>query len=183
MRYELVGHMNEARQKFKESVMLKKDPATFLETLLARRGFAVTDPRDMIYGHMAVSRLHDRKFMKPRVLPLSIEAMEANYHENVDEFERIMRDPISDIFYATYLKASKGFQPCSPVPVVDYRKSVSEVFTEATRFIMGFDQSVHALLHVETIKPSVRRSELPSWVPDVCIFSSLFSSIRMLSQA
>jgi hypothetical protein len=182
MRYELVGHMNEARQKFKESVMLKKDPATFLETLLARRGFAATDPRDMIYGHMAVSRLHDRKFMKPRALPLSIEELEANYHENMDEFERIMRDPISDVFYAAYLKASKGLQPCSPIPVVDYRKSVCEVFTEATRFIMDFDQSIHALLHVETIKPSVRRSELPSWVPDVCIFSNLFSSIWMLWQ-
>ncbi|OCK74816.1 HET-domain-containing protein, partial [Lepidopterella palustris CBS 459.81] len=125
-RFELLGHMHEARQKFKTSIVLGKNPATLLEILLARRGFGATDQRDMVYGHTAVARLYDSNIMRP----------------------------------------CHGLMPCSPVPTVDYRKSVSEVFTEATRFMMDFDQSLHALLHAGVIDPSARREELPSWVPD-----------------
>ncbi|KAH7357491.1 heterokaryon incompatibility protein-domain-containing protein [Pyrenochaeta sp. MPI-SDFR-AT-0127] len=165
-RFELLAHMHDARQKHKTSILLGKDPATLLEILLARRGFGATDQRDMIYGHMAVARLHDVMFLRRRTLPLSIEVMEANYDEHRNEFDRIIQDPISDMYYAAYLKACHGSLLCSPVPTVDYRKSISKVFTEVTRFIMDFDQSLHTLLHAEAIGSSVRGMDLPSWVPD-----------------
>ena len=53
-----------------------------------------------------------------------------------------------------------------PCPVVDYRKSVVDVFTEATTYMLKKAQDYEALLHTEICNPSCRLKGLPSWVPD-----------------
>lgn len=165
-RLELVAHMHKTRQNYKSNIILEKSSVPLLEILLARRGFGVTDPKDMIYGHMAVARLHDSKVSRQRVLPLSIDEVISSKFEKQEEFFRIIQDPIYDLNYSAYLEACQGLVPCFPVPTVDYTKSISEVFTDAMRFILDVDQSLHALLHAGPIDPSARRNEVPSWVPD-----------------
>ncbi|PMD32508.1 HET-domain-containing protein, partial [Hyaloscypha variabilis F] len=90
---------------------------TLFEVMLSRRGFGVSDPRDLVYGHLAVARL-----------------------------------------------PSKNNIPACPV--VDYQRSIAEVFTEATAYILkrtDYNETLH-LSDVRT--PSRRLKGLPSWVPD-----------------
>jgi hypothetical protein len=54
----------------------------------------------------------------------------------------------------------------APVPEVDYNKTVAEVFTEATFYIINSTRSNKVLLHTEVINQSCCRNDLPSWVPD-----------------
>jgi len=53
-----------------------------------------------------------------------------------------------------------------PCPVVDYRKSVVDVFTEATTYMLKKAQDYEVLLHTDICNPSCRLKRLPSWVPD-----------------
>jgi hypothetical protein len=56
-RLMLVSGMQDARQKFKLALLGAARPASLYKILMARRGFGVTDPPDMIYVHLAVSDL------------------------------------------------------------------------------------------------------------------------------
>jgi len=50
-----------------------------------------------------------------------------------------------------------------PLPVPDYSKSVAEIYTEAARAAIQFDQSLDLLGFAHGVRPS---EDLPSWVPD-----------------
>jgi hypothetical protein len=74
---QLVGHMDEARQKFQESLLSGHAPASLFDVLLARRGFGAQNSRDMIFGHLAVTRLHNQKLKKPGVLVMPTDEVES----------------------------------------------------------------------------------------------------------
>ncbi|KAH7305084.1 hypothetical protein BKA65DRAFT_203929 [Rhexocercosporidium sp. MPI-PUGE-AT-0058] len=116
----LLLQMRDARLKYILSLFSDEEPEPLLCILLARRGSGVTYPRDMVYGHFAVSGLHHA----------------------VNEFIR------------------------APVPEVDYSKSVAQVFAEATIYIINSTRSNQVLFHSKVRTPSLRRGDLPSWVPD-----------------
>ncbi|KAF4622767.1 hypothetical protein G7Y89_g14257 [Cudoniella acicularis] len=59
-----------------------------------------------------------------------------------------------------------------PPPIVDYAKSVDQVFTDAARYIYDLDNNLNLLSHVEVSNHSLRRPRLPSWVPDWSLDSS-----------
>ncbi|KAG4443370.1 hypothetical protein IFR05_001159 [Cadophora sp. M221] len=54
----LLLRMRDARLRYILSLFSDEEPEPLLSVLLARRGSGVTDPRDMVYGHFAVSGLH-----------------------------------------------------------------------------------------------------------------------------
>lgn len=118
--FQLLSQMRDARLKYMLSLLSDTDPEPLLSILLSRRGFGVTNPRDMVYGHLAVAGLH-----RP-----AIEAARA------------------------------------PVPQVDYNKTVAEVFTDATFYIINSTRSNKVLFHAEVVNGPHRRTDLPSWVPD-----------------
>jgi hypothetical protein len=59
---DLLLNMQKARQKFRLSMQIDSEPESLLSILLARRGFGVTDLRDLIYGHLAVAGLHQHQY-------------------------------------------------------------------------------------------------------------------------
>lgn len=66
-----------------------------------------------------------------------------------------------------------------PCPVVDYEKSVVEVFTDAT-IHMAMEAKTHEiLLHNDLYHPDTRLTGLPSWVPDVINLFLRFHSINL----
>ncbi|KAK5947994.1 hypothetical protein OHC33_010978 [Knufia fluminis] len=67
------------------------------------------------------------------------------------------RDALYGLF--SYLKA-RGLQD---MPVIDYTKSVRQVYAEFTKSVMHQDQSLDLLTHVEGIHA---QQDLPSWCPD-----------------
>jgi hypothetical protein len=118
--------MRDARLKYILSLLSDIDPEPLLSILLARRGFGVRGPQDMVYGHLAVAGLHRS-------------AMEAG---------------------------------SALVPEVDYNKTVAEVFTETTLYIINSTRSNKVLFHAELVKRWRRRKDLPSWVPDWSLAST-----------
>ncbi|KAE9372711.1 HET-domain-containing protein, partial [Stipitochalara longipes BDJ] len=105
---KLFSDMHEARKGNPET-------PTLFSVMLSRRGFGAANPRDLVYGNLAVARLPSKK----------------------------------------------NVPPC---PVVDYERSIVEVFTEATRYMLRFD--TQALMYAEVRSPSRRLKGLPTWVPD-----------------
>jgi len=71
------------------------------------------------------------------------------------------RDLIYGNLAVAHLPSENNDPPC---PVVNYDRSIAEVFTDATTHMLLQDKE--ALLHVEVSHASLRMSELPSWVPD-----------------
>ncbi|KAE8445418.1 hypothetical protein EG329_013431 [Mollisiaceae sp. DMI_Dod_QoI] len=100
-------------------------PPTLFSVLLSRRGFGVSDLRDLIYGHLAVAGL----------------------------------------------PSTTNIPPC---PVVDYKRSVVDVFTDATRHMLLESENYDALLHVNVGDSTRRMKELPSWVPDWSLPSTAY---------
>ncbi|KAJ8071690.1 hypothetical protein OCU04_002007 [Sclerotinia nivalis] len=49
---------------------------------------------------------------------------------------------------------------------IDYRKSVSEIYTDLALYLLNKKYGFELLSHVENVKLEVRRHGLPSWVPD-----------------
>jgi hypothetical protein len=110
----MLSKMHEARQSFRKSKFITTErPVSLLSVLESRRGFQVTDLRDMVYGHLAMADVY--------VGPL----------------------------------------------VVDYNKSVAEVFIDAACYIVDNKNFGCAILSgVEMLHSNSRIEGLPSWVPD-----------------
>jgi hypothetical protein len=103
------------------SWLSETEPASLLSILVAKRGFGVSNSRDMVYGHLAVAGLrHSVKIDSPLALQLS----------------------------------------------THYERRVSEIFTDATRYIIESTQSLEILLRVDNVGLLLRRKLLPSWVSD-----------------
>ncbi|KAF7959675.1 hypothetical protein EAE96_001289 [Botrytis aclada] len=130
--------MYEARRNYQSSIRYGGSVLSFLGVLVSRRGSKASDPRDMIYGHLAVVDLELK-------------------HE-YDTYNG------SDAWPIVRNRSLKKY-----IPVVDYTKSVEEVFTEAARFTSSFrsaDGLLKILHHADVNASYTRRSDLPSWVPD-----------------
>lgn len=50
-----LSHMREARRKYRTSLTSDQPALDLFSILLARRGFKTSDPKDMVYGHLAVA--------------------------------------------------------------------------------------------------------------------------------
>ncbi|KAK0099403.1 hypothetical protein ONS95_003525 [Cadophora gregata] len=125
--FRLLLQMRDTRLRYLVGLLSDTEPESLLSILLTRRGSGVTDARDMIYGHLAVSGLH---------LP---------------------RKTISQ----------------TPVPEVDYDKTIAQGYAAATAFIINSMRSNGVLFHTEVFDRTLRRRDLlPSWVPDWSLGSS-----------
>jgi hypothetical protein len=82
---EMLLGMQRTRLKLRLGVLTggNSDPESLLQILLARRGFGVTDLRDMIYGHLALA-----------IIDPSSEVIEIDYEKTVIE---VFGDTTSDI--------------------------------------------------------------------------------------
>ena len=74
-----------------------------------------------------------------------------------------LRDHVYGYLAVAGLPSKRNSPPC---PVVDYRKSVVDVFTEATTYMLFKAKNYEVLLHNDVCNPSCRLRGLPSWVPD-----------------
>jgi hypothetical protein len=80
-----------------------------------------------------------------------------------------LRDLVYGHLAVARLPSKENSPPC---PVVDYRQSVVEVFTDATSYMLKETQSNEVLLHTSICNPTCRLKGLPSWVPDCRLFES-----------
>jgi hypothetical protein len=112
--------LRESRHKKMLSLLNHTELPSLLNILTTRRGLGVTDLRDMIYGHLAVTGCFDQ--------------------------------------------ADKRCED-SGVLVVDYNKTISRVFIDATSHILASFRGRRVLLEAELFGQN-NREGLPSWVPD-----------------
>ncbi|KLU90673.1 hypothetical protein MAPG_10525 [Magnaporthiopsis poae ATCC 64411] len=68
-------------------------------------------------------------------------------------------DPMDNVFALYGLFQELGI----PMPTPDYRKSVGQVYKEATAACINYDRSLRILYHASS---DLRREDLSSWVPD-----------------
>ncbi|KAH8766543.1 heterokaryon incompatibility protein-domain-containing protein [Hyaloscypha finlandica] len=106
--------------------LLQGGPPSLLEVLVSRRGFGVTNPRDMVFAHLGIVDV-----------AISSSKTQANYAEDETSLLRI-----------------------------DYGKPVAQVYTDAARSSIQRSGNLLVLRHAGNIDPSMRRVDLPSWVPD-----------------
>ncbi|KIM96236.1 hypothetical protein OIDMADRAFT_133098, partial [Oidiodendron maius Zn] len=138
-----------------------------------------SDPRTMIYdlksaqegnsGLLLLSRMdRPRKIWQERLLfpkhpqPLVDILLARRGSKATDPRDMIY----GHLGIAGIYNSKNGPWKSADLPSVDYRKSINEVFEDATRFIITSSQSLDVLLHVETRIPSSQQRRLPSWVPD-----------------
>jgi hypothetical protein len=120
----LLHEMRNVKNSFQASLFMRDKPSSLFLILLSRRGFGMSDSRDMIFAHRGIADLNPTRDAQ-ELLP------------------------------------------------VDYSKSVKEIFTDATRFMLEFGDD-EVLLHVEARDPGSRMPGLPSWVPDWSLPSSQY---------
>jgi hypothetical protein len=120
----MLAKMRGARSSFWMSQLTRAErPASLLSLLESRRGLQVVDPRDMVYGHLAVAGLHRG----------------SNVNDNEGHGLALL---------------------------VDYNKSVAEVYIDATSYIVETGDGNCILPQVEMLHGNPRMEGLPSWVPD-----------------
>jgi len=120
----MLSKMREARHSFRKSQLIEAEkPASLFSVLEARRGFQVTDLRDMVYGYLAVAGLH------PRSKVTSSKSHDSRF-------------------------------------LIDYNKTVADVFTDAASYIVETGLGPGILSKVELLNENRRMKMLPSWVPD-----------------
>ncbi|KAI9640013.1 hypothetical protein NHQ30_011573 [Ciborinia camelliae] len=141
---ELLRGMNEARLKYQKHLVTGRDWATLLSILIARRGAGASDPKDIIYGHLGI---------------VGVDSSHLTQSESRDKY---------------YLETWDCYVSIPDLPIVDYTKSIDEIFIDAARHIAvastAFSESqltFWEFLHQCEVKnPAARRSNLPTWVPD-----------------
>jgi hypothetical protein len=74
-----------------------------------------------------------------------------------------LRDLVYGHLAVARLPSKTNSPPC---PVVDYRQSIVDVFTEATTYMLLKGQTSEPFLHTDICNRSCRLKGLPSWVPD-----------------
>jgi hypothetical protein len=74
-----------------------------------------------------------------------------------------LRDLVYGHLAVARLPSKMNSPPC---PVVDYRQSIVNVFTEATTYMFLKGQTSELFLHTDICNRSCRLKGLPSWVPD-----------------
>ena len=119
--WKILSDMRESRHKYMLSLLNQTELPSLFDILIARRGLGVTDLRDMIYGHLAVTGCFDQS-------------------------DKRCED--------------------SGLLVVNYSKTISEVFTDATSHIIASWRGRRVLLEAELLGQKHRVDGLPSWVPD-----------------
>jgi len=77
--FRLLFEMRTSRVKYMASLFSDTEPESVLSTHLARRGFGVTDMRDIIYGHLAVAGLHDPS----AIVCFNVSVPEVDYDKSV----------------------------------------------------------------------------------------------------
>ncbi|TGO53814.1 hypothetical protein BCON_0117g00060 [Botryotinia convoluta] len=119
--YNVPNDMRMLRANFVSGTPDSFGPCDYvLKILHSRRGHGVFDPRDMLYGHLAL--------------------------------------------FATQTKSDKP--EIEKFLEVDYRKSIADVYTDLTLYLLNQQCDFEFLSHVEDVKFEERKYNLPTWVPD-----------------
>lgn len=119
--YNILANLCMLRENFASRTSESSDPCDYmLQILHSRRGYDVSDPRDMLYGHLA---------------------MFANLTKSKNsKIERLVE--------------------------IDYRKTIADVYTDLTLYILNRQSDFGFLSHVEDVNFEERKWNLPTWVPD-----------------
>ena len=119
--YNVLADLCMLRENFASRTSESSDPCDYmLQILHSRRGYDVSDPRDMLYGHLAMFA-NLTKSKNPKI-------------------ERLVE--------------------------IDYRKTVADVYTDLTLYILNRQSDFGFLSHVEDVNFEERKGNLPTWVPD-----------------
>ncbi|KAK6595880.1 hypothetical protein H4I96_10199 [Botrytis cinerea] len=119
--YNVLADLCMLRESFASRTSESSDPCDYLLQILhSRRGYGVSDPRDMLYGHLAMFA-NLTKSKNPKI-------------------ERLVE--------------------------IDYRKTVADVYTDLTLYILNRQSDFGFLSHVEDVNFEERKGNLPTWVPD-----------------
>jgi hypothetical protein len=143
---QLLSDMQNARTKLAPSWLrrrhLKRQKQhDLLQTLHARRGFGVKDPRDMIYAHLGIVDTNS----EPAELRDLIQVDYAHLGiVNANSELARLRDFIQD----------------------DYNKTIREVYMDAALDLIQLRRNFDILSHVEGVPLGHRQDDLHSWVPD-----------------
>lgn len=130
--------MNDARTRYHTDLLQQQAQQTLLGLLISRRAFGVTDPRDIIYGHLGVAGLPVPEPKSP--------GSPAQDREPGDPW--IPRD---------------SFQMLT---TADYSKTPSQVLNEFTYDVLRWSQNYGVFSYMEDMDPSERRDGLVSWAVD-----------------
>lgn len=118
--YNVLNDMRMLRESFISATLGFFGPCDYLLNILhSRRGYGVFDPRDMLYGHLALFA-NQSKSDNP-------------------EIEKLVE--------------------------IDYRKSIADVYTDLTLYILNRQCDFKFLSHVEDVEFE-KKFNLPTWVPD-----------------
>ncbi|KAF7919365.1 uncharacterized protein EAE97_011697 [Botrytis byssoidea] len=119
--HNVLNDMRMLRENFISGTPYSFGPCDYLLNILhSRRGYGVFNPRDMLYGHLALF---------------------ANQSKSDDpEIEKLVE--------------------------IDYRKSITDVYTDLALYILNRQCNFEFLSHLEDVNFEERKYNLPTWVPD-----------------